>query len=211
MKILGVTLLVLGVILSASAGIRLGKTEYQATAADGRVLLSEVIRSADVTPVDAATRLDDWFDEAGKLFVAGIVLLVIGAVIGRIATDRDGAVGTGVDGQDFDSQLRLLAGAIEETRQRMDEETLEETRDRIERSLEDHVLPMIEARAVLRRRFGQGGSALMLGPLSGAERMLNRAWSVLVDGHAPEGKASLAAAAAEVEVAQQALVELQSE
>ena len=70
------------------------------------------------------------------------------------------------------------------------------------------VLPMIDARGVLQRHFGLGGAALVLGPLSGAERQLNRAWSALVDGHGPEGQRSLAAAAEQATLAREALEEL---
>ncbi len=207
-RLLGMVLLVLGVIVAASAGIRLGETEYQATVADGRVALADAPGPANAVPVPAATRLDDWIDLAGLHFLAGLVLLTMGAVIGRVAINRDGEAETTADGRDFGSTLASLHAAIAEIRALQDEDPPEQTRSRIEEVLEKLVLPMIDARGVLQRHFGLGGGALVLGPLSGAERQLNRAWSALADGHAPEGQQSLAAAAAQVELAQQALEEL---
>ncbi len=208
MKMLGILLLILGVIVSASAGIRLGEADFQATVVGGRAALTNAPAPVDAAPVAAATRLGDWFDDAGGQFLAGLALLVIGAVIGRIAMDRGDAAETTADGRDFGSQLSALADAIEAALQALHDKPLNETRARIERSLEQLLLPMIEARGMLQRRFGLGGSALVLGPLSGAERQLNRAWSALVDEHTGEGETSLAAAAAEVELARQALEDL---
>lgn len=204
-------LLIVGVIIAASAGIRLGKTEYQTTVADGRVALAETSGSIDAAPVPAATRLDDWIDAAGLQFLIGLVLLTVGAALGRVAISRDEAAETTADGRDFTSLLEALDEAIAQIRAQQDDESLETTRTRVEAVLETLVLPMIDARGVLQRRFGLGGGALVLGPLSGAERQLNRAWSALVDGHGPEGERSLAAAAVEVELARQALEELHQE
>jgi hypothetical protein len=211
MKFLGIGLLALGVILAASAGIRLGKADYAATVADGRAALTEVTRSTETAPVPAGTRLADWFAAAGAPFLGGLVLLAIGAVVGRVAIGRDGAAATSTDGRDYAALLGSLAEAIEVTRAGMTDQPMNETRAAIERALTDLVLPMIDARGALQRRFGLGGAAQVLGPLSGAERFLNRAWSALVDQHAGEGEASLVAAAEQAALARQALGELQGD
>ncbi len=207
-KMLGIVLLILGVIIASSAGIRLGETEYRTTVADGRTTLLDAPRNAHAAPVPAVTRLADWFGGAGLWFLAGLILLTAGAVIGRVAIGRDGELETTADGHDFTSTLAFLYQAITQMVERFDAESLEDTRNRVDETLEKLVLPMIEAREVLQHRFGLGGAALVLGPLSGAERLLNRAWSALVDGHAPEAERSLAAAIVEVDQARQALDEL---
>lgn len=207
-KMFGIILLILGVIIAASAGIRLGETEYQTTVAEGRAALLDAGSIATAAPVPAATRLEDWIGSAGVMFLAGLVLLTVGAVIGRVAIGRDGESETTADGHDFMSTLASLDKSIAQILEQFDAESLEETRIRIDEALEKLVLPMIDARGVLQRRFGLGGAALVLGPLSGAERQLNRAWSALVDGHAPEAERSLAAATAELDLAQRALEEL---
>ena len=207
-RTLGMLLLTLGVIVAASAGIRLGETEYSATVADGRVALADAPGDIDAVPVPAATRLDDWIDEAGAQFLAGLLLLTLGAVLGRVAISREGDAETTADGRDFGATLASLQETITRIRDLQDEETPEEIRARIEAALETLVLPMIDARGVLQHHYGLGGSALVLGPLSGAERQLNRAWSALVDEHTPEGQQSLAAAIGQVELARQAFEEL---
>lgn len=211
MKFLGIALLALGAILAASAGIQLGEADYRATVADGRAALTDATESTDTAPVPAGTRLTDWFAEAGVPFLGGLVLLAIGAVVGRIAIGRDGAAATSTDGRDYAALLGSLAEAIEETRGGMTDQPMNETRAAIERALDDLVLPMIDARGALQRRFGLAGAARVLGPLSGAERFLNRAWSALVDQHAGEGEASLAAAGEQAALARQALGELQGD
>jgi hypothetical protein len=210
MRLLGILLLVTGVIVAASAGIRLGETEFHATAEDGRATLEGAVAPAAAAPVDAATRLGDWFDVAGAQFLAGVVILTLGAVLGRVAIGRDGAARAGADGADFPGQLALLGEAIEAARTALGDEPLAATRSRIERALLEVVTPMIDARSALQRRFGLGGCALVIGPLSGAERQLNRVWSVLVDEHVEEAARSLDAAAAELAHARRALAELEA-
>ena len=203
-KLVGIILLILGVIVAASAGIQLGEAEYQATVADGRVALADAPETA-AAPVAAETRLEDWIGAAGWQFLAGLVLLTVGAVVGRVAINRDGEAETTADGRDFSSLLAALEEAVSEMLAGQEEDTPEQTCARIDDAQETLVQPMIDARGVLQRHFGLGDSALVLGPLSGAERQLNRAWSALVDGHVPEGRRSLAAAATQVALARDAL------
>ena len=210
MKLLGIVLLILGVIVASSAGIQLGEAEYQATVADGRVALADA-PDAEAAPVAAETRLDDWMGVAGWQFLGGLVLLTVGAFVGRIAINRDGEAETTADGRDFSSLLAALEAAVAEMLARQDDETPEQTCGRIENAQEALVQPMIDARGVLQRHFGLGGGALVLGPLSGSERQLNRAWSALVDGHVPEGRRSLEAATVQVALAREALEELHKE
>jgi len=215
MKLLGIMLLMIGAVVAASAGIQLGETEYRATTADGHAVLAnapadEKAATAAVAPVSAATRLGDWFDTAGMQFLTGLAVLTLGAVIGRLAIGRDGFARAQADGQDFAGQLARLSEAIEATRQGLGHEPLAETRKRIEQAQQEVVTPMIDARGALQQRFGVGGSALVIGPLSGAERQLNRAWSVLVDEHVEEGERSLEAAVAEIELTRAALAELEA-
>ncbi len=204
-SVLSTGLLVIGVIIAASAGLQLGDTEFAATLADGRAALAAAPVAADAEPVPAQTRLSDWFDKAGLQFLFGLLLLAVGAFMSRLALQRDAAAQTAGDGRDFASLLGALDDAIAQMRGQQNEVTQEVTQRRIDDALETLVQPMIDTRATLQREFGLGGSALVLGPLAGAERQLNRAWSVLVDGHAAEAQRSLEAATVQVAQARDAL------
>lgn len=210
MKLLGTILLALGVAVSAAAAIQLGSTEYSAKVEEGRAALGESTQSGSPIPALTATasvRLSDWFGQAGVQFAAGLALLALGATMGRVAIGRSGAEDTAADGHDFHASLQQLIAEIEETRRSIGSATDNESRVHIERLTQEWVLPMIEARYALQRQFGLAGFATVLGPLSGGERLLNRAWSTLVDGNTQECAASLAGATAEF---QRAYAELQN-
>ncbi len=205
-------LLAVGVVICAAAGIQLGEVEYSAVAEEGRAALAAA--SADAQPALPASpqkRLAGWLAMSGVPFAGGLALLIIGAVMARIAIGRDGgAASGGADAADFAAGLERLVAAIREAGSALDAADAEPVavRQRIELIQQDHLEPLVEARSALQRRVGLTGYAAVLGSLSGAERLLNRAWSALVDGHLPEGRESLAGAADEAELALAALESL---
>ena len=208
MKTLGILLLAAGIVVCASAGVQFGSEEYAAVVADGRAALGAAPAMAPADSAKtAAERIVAWYAVAGMPFAAGLLLLIAGAVIGRVAIRRDAAADGEGDGADFVAGLERLAAGIDECRNAADAADAEPAaiRHEIERLQQDILEPMIEARASLQRHFGLAGYAAVLGPMSGAERLLNRAWSALVDGHMAEGRASLGGALAEAEAAGDAL------
>ena len=207
LKATGILLVAIGVIVAAAAGIQLGPAEYSVALQEARTALTGSTPQL-LPPTPAATRIDDWYGAAGSWFLGGLALLLAGAIIARVAIGRGGAAEAAADGHDFEDSLARLAVAISGTRSLLDQGSADSTRLELERLSRELVLPMIESRFALQRRFGLAGCVAVLGPLSGAERLLNRAWSALVDGHAAETRASLDGAAAEVEATQRALGEL---
>jgi hypothetical protein len=76
---------------------------------------------------------------------------------------------------------------------------------RIETFQLEKVGRLIEARGQVQNRYGLGGFAAIFGPLSGAERFLNRTWSALADEHWPEATRSVQNAMTELDAAIAAL------
>lgn len=190
-------LLVVGVMVAAGAGIRLGGSEYTLTVQDARTVLMDV-PEASPTPTPADVRVRDWFAIAGGQFLLGMVLLVAGAVTARVGINRERDGNGAAAEHDFDTSLTSIGDAVDALSERLDSSSADECKREVERISNELMTPLIESRFVLQRRFGLSGYAAVLGPLSGAERLLNRAWSTLVDGHLEETRASLEGAAAEL-------------
>jgi len=203
LRVVSTMVLAVGVMVAAAAGIRLGASEYRVFVQDGRTVLAAAPPAA-AEPTPAGVRIEDWYAAAGGQFLAGLALLVVGSITARIAINRERHGASGAANHDFEDSLERLAAAVGALEQSLDVETMEQSKIELERISGELVLPMIEARAGLTRRFGLAGAVAVLSPLSGAERLINRSWSALVDHHVPESRASLAGASAELRVAREA-------
>ena len=171
-------------------------------------------------------RLAAWAESSGLMFALGLLLIVVGAVIGRVAVKREasrepaaaeGATGKDAkDARDFGKVLDRLRdevrGLAEQARgivepQRADYDRVKNEIDRLEA---EHIEPLVAARARVQVKHGMAGFAEIFGPLSSAERKLHRAWSASVDRHWPETQASLDAAAADLVEAHDVLTRISS-
>jgi hypothetical protein len=200
----GTLLLVVGVMIAAGAGIRLGGSEYRLAVQDARsVLTDEPEAAAESTP--AGARIRDWYAIAGGQFLLGMLVLVVGAVTARVGINRDRDGNGAAAEHDFEASLSSIGDAVAALSDRLDAGPMDEAKTEVERISNELVVPLIDARFALQRRFGLAGYAAVMGPLSGAERLLNRAWSTLVDGHLEEARASLAGATAELDSALETL------
>lgn len=155
-------------------------------------------------------RLSAWGSQSGAMFGLGLALIVIGAFIGRVAVKREAmaepAAGTkDAPAKDFGKVLDELQATV---RKLADEangiaEPKREDFDRIKGEIEQVQLeafePLIAARTRVQVKHGMAGFAEIFGPLSSAERKVNRAWSAVVDKHWPEAQASLQNAAVDLE------------
>jgi hypothetical protein len=163
-------------------------------------------------------RLAQWFGESGALFLCGLFLVVVGAVIGRVAVRREATGGgdgrTAGEAQDFGALLAELRDLVIELAEGMDEEDQPERHERLKDELHrltlDKFEPLVDARARVQAKYGMAGFADIFGPLSSAERHVNRAWSALVDDHWPEARASVLRAADDLRAAHDQLTSLMS-
>ncbi len=210
LKSLGILLLSLGVAVCVGAGAQLGQGEYAQIVDHGTIQLSaapEVVRP-DALPTPARQRVLQWWQTAGNQFMLGMLLLVGGVVLGRIAVGREAEANGLADGMDFSTGLARLVAAIDGIAEALRSGARGEVLAQLEQLQIELIAPMIDSRSVLQQQFGTTGYASVISPLSSAERLLNRAWSALVDDHAEESLASLELARSEASAAATALQSL---
>ena len=213
MRTLGLLLVIIGVGLSATFGSRLAPPEHDIAVAEGRQLLANGPEPAAVT-AGPAERLRAWAGVAGLPFLGGLVLVVAGAAMSRVAardalTDDDSGDGT-ADAVDFGV---LLEGLQTDVTALVDtlpahgdpEPAYDAARVALEDLQREKLERLTAAGPRLQLRYGLEAFAAVFSPLSTGERKLNRAWSALVDGHAPEARQSVADAAVALQEASAAL------
>lgn len=173
--------------------------------------------------VPAKDRLAGWFSANGLPFSAGVVLIVLGGILARRA-DKAAASGKAPEDSsgkrkeavDFGHKLRTTAAAVRTLQRVMKDEparsvpSLTPLREQVEAIVRDDIEPLVETKPQVIARYGMAGFAALFGPLSGAERYLNRAWVAMVDRHWDEAEASLESAASHLEATVVALEGLQS-
>ena len=159
-------------------------------------------------------RLSGWFGLSGMPFLGGLVLIVIGAMLGRRAAKAELTEDPKQGGDtrvDFGVAMTRLA---EEVRALADKaaglaDPSPAERKAVHEEIENLQLtrfgPIVEARYQLQNRIGLGGFANVFGPFSGGERWINRAWSTLADNHWPETTRSLERSAEQLARADAAL------
>ncbi|MCB9676997.1 MAG: hypothetical protein H6737_17910 [Alphaproteobacteria bacterium] len=157
---------------------------------------------------EPSERLGAWFSVGGTGWLAGILLIVIGAVLARLQQRDDNAGGAaGTEGRvDFpralaETRTRVAAirASIEELK--MDEDA-PKARNAIDQLGAEVLDPLVEGRGQLIARHGLAGFAEYFGPFSAGERNVNRAWSALTDGHAVVAREALDVALAAFEAAE---------
>jgi hypothetical protein len=169
-----------------------------------------------LVPPPPGSRVGSWFDIAGLMFLFGLVLIVVGAILGRRAVKAEAlaAAPEGAEGEppkDFGELLDALAteiGGIADRIKGIDAPEVtqfEEIKSQVEELQVGMFHPLIESRARVQARYGMAGFAEIFGPLSAAERKMNRSWAALVDRHWGESKASVLGAHTEIIRAQDAL------
>ncbi len=172
-----------------------------------------------VQTLQPSERLTSWLGLAGLPYAAGLVLIVLGALLSRraqAAASRGdaGPSRKGAAPLDFGVALREITETVAamaaeaEAQAAPTQADFDALKARLDALTLSHIEPVVEARDRLKARYGVAGFAAVFGPLSAGERNVNRAWSALVDQHWPEATASLGTAAAYFGEARRELDEL---
>ena len=160
-------------------------------------------------------RVTEWIADSGLFFALGLLLVIVGAVLGRVASKREATA----EPEDTESgAARDLGELLDELREEVAElakttaenenpslESFETLKDQITELQISKVEPIVESAPRVQAKYGLTVFADVFGPLSSAERNMNRAWSALVDRHWPEAASSLERSAAELKSARRAL------
>lgn len=158
-------------------------------------------------PIPPEARVSDWFGESGLFFLLGLALVVIGAVLGRVAMKREASEEEPAESQGGAKDLgHLLDGLRAEIGQLAAEMEASESErppakelTRIKEAIQELQLtkfePIVDSAPKVQAKYGMGAFAEIFGPFSSAERNVNRAWSALVDEHFPEARDSMKSAA----------------
>jgi hypothetical protein len=169
----------------------------------------EAARAAAATipkeAIPAGDRLSGWFEHNGLPFLAGVLLIALGGLLARKQARNEAAAMTPSGGQtraiDFGEKLETTAKAVHTLHQLMAGATarsvaaLEPFKAQVEVISRDDIEALVDTRPQVINRYGIAGFAAIFGPLSGAERALNRAWVAMVDRHWDEAQSSLLLAA----------------
>lgn len=158
-------------------------------------------------------RLRGWAGLSGAGFGLGLLLVIAGSWICRVAIGRELVEGTD-DAEagpvDFGE---LLKDVLQRTRtlhsdmaaiEAPTQADLETLKARLEDIQKGDLARICDAGPRVQQRYGMKGFAEIFSPLSAAERKLNRMWAALVDQHWPEALASVALAQANLEAAVEA-------
>ena len=165
-------------------------------------------------------RFEGWFSLSGLPFLLSLFLVICGAVLSRRASGQeaqdagpsdDDKAGQHVDFGELLGQVQQEVKVLQEQMSDLDasdEAALAASRDAIQDLQVSKVDLLVEARVGLQVRYGVSGFAAIFGPLSAAERHLNRAWCCLVDKHVPAGQSAIVGADAFFEEARAELEKL---
>ena len=145
-------------------------------------------------------RLSEWFGAGGVGWGAGVLLIVVGAVLARRQKQAEAvAGGPGESEATFPEVAELLREQVLNLVDRVDglgiDEDAPEVREAVVSLGTEHIEPIVAGRGALIARHGFGGFAEYFSPFSAGERNLNRCWSALTDGHPPTAADALRQAA----------------
>lgn len=143
------------------------------------------------TPMD---RLKEWFSVGGIGWAAGVVLIVLGALLARRQeqAEMSGEDGLGGDAVDFHATLEEITVRMERLSELLEELPMDqdsaEARELIDGIFTDLVEPLVDQRGRFMARHGLGTFAEYFGAFAGGERNLARTWSAITDGHSEEAR-----------------------
>lgn len=156
-------------------------------------------------------RLYGWAAQSGLGFGFGLLLVIAGAWVSRVASRKALGDSSSEGGDAGLEDFGVLLGSIIERTAALHQEMVgleaptTADLDRIKTKLEDiqrgDLARLCESGPKVQQRYGQAGFAEIFSPLSAGERKLNRLWSTLVDRHWPESLSSAEGALAELRAA----------
>lgn len=173
-------------------------------------------RAAVLAPIPPAERLSAWIEDSGIFFGLGLLLVVLGAVLGRTASKRDAeapadAKSERAPARDFGELLDELRAAVAKlaeeaaAKEKPSTADYEALKGKIHELVVEKVEPIVDSAPRVQSKHGIAIFADVFSPFSSGERYLNRAWSALVDRHWPEAASSLERSAADLAEARRAL------
>jgi hypothetical protein len=142
-------------------------------------------------------RVRQWADVGALGWVAGLLLIVAGALLARqqIALEQAGHGPSAAGRVDFERSVREAIVRLEAIGASIAELPMDddapEVRAELDRLAAEVLDPVVEGRGQLVARHGIGGFAEYFGAFSSAERNVNRVWSALTDGHAVVARESV--------------------
>lgn len=197
--------------MNMPADVQMSRDAWQASIVAHEEMVAQL---AEMTPPPAGARLGAWFKLSGVPFLFGLIFVVAGSLLSRKALkdeldsrseksndNESGPVDFGQKLASLSQDVKALADEMAQRAEGPTEEDFALVQARLETFQLEGFEPLIEARVQVQARHGLAGFAAIFGPLSSAERFINRAWSALVDRHWPEASASVANAAREIDVA----------
>lgn len=186
--------------------------------AAARAEVEPAARAATLELVSPEQRVSEWAGDSGLPFGIGLLLVIVGAILGRVAAKRELTEGDDEERGDDAPPARDLGELLEDVRATVKELADEVTsndapsgedfvrlKDRIHELHAEQIEPIVDSAPRIQAKYGLAVFADIFGPLSSAERYLNRAWSALVDQHWPEATSSVERAAADLAEAKRAL------
>ena len=204
---IGLVLLALGIVVSASFAARNGERHVsfrQAEAAvqfadeEGRAFAVGQRDTLGLPPPEQ--RLREWFAVGGLGWGVGLLLIGVGAGLARLqqAEDNAGTGDTGSERVDFRAAVLEARARVVTVREQLEGLAMDADstapRETLDRLASDVLEPLVDGRGQLIARHGLAGFAEYFGTFSAAERNLNRCWSALTDGHAVVAREALEAA-----------------
>jgi hypothetical protein len=177
------------------------------------------VKAGEKAPTPAGVRFADWFAANGIGFLIGMFLIIVGALMSRIALRREvlesgsgeSSSGKSIDFGELLQEVRLsVAAHAEEMKSIHDASEADHLRivEFIDHTKLKKIELLVEARMLLEVRYGVAGYASVFGPFSRAERYMNRCWAALVDSHWPEAQKSMQTASGAFADAKDALDKL---
>jgi len=186
------------------AEVRAARQAIASLEASGAIDGSPAVTIRNLTVASKRTpppgrRLVEWFWVGGPWWVAGLVLVVVGALLERRWVSAASRNPSGAGGAvSFVGTIDAIEAALDQMQPTLD--TLEmdapsaELRDELDRIQDELIGPLVDGRMQLAARHGNSAFSVYFTAFSGAERNLARAWSALTDGHSVVARASVARA-----------------
>ena len=213
-KLLAFGLLLVGICLAAAFGSRNGPTHVEYRLAQGELaLIAEELAEPDpgrvadlekrqqvlsaVTLPKPMDRLAEWFGVGGVGWLAGVVLIIAGALLARKQqqAEMSGEGGLDRDAVDFQAALTEILERMDRLQELLQElpmdQDSEEARALIDGLFTDLVEPLVDQRGRFMARHGLSTFAEYFGAFAGGERNLARVWSAITDGHSEEARDAL--------------------
>lgn len=169
--------------------------------ADGELAVARSRRDQVGLPLPGR-RWVQWASVGGLGWLAGIVLILVGASLARLQ-NREEQSGTGSSAAaridylstmaEVDAEIVRIQGAIADLGMDQPADAARAALDHLDQTLLDGI---VQGRGQLVALHGLGGFATYFGTFSAGERNLHRAWSALTDGHAVVARESLVASRA---------------